>query len=163
MFLKLIYISLAIVKYNFPVYNFVIFSIVILLFALHLQVMNLSGVIILMLNINAAKVSRFPENITKVRLVTKVLQKFYYKEVCGFFIHICSNSPVLNGRLPFWEDSSRPPVSSWNLPFWDNAGLNVRFLWIFQVNHTFNKLDIKILAASNEISFASCSLLPISS
>ena len=138
-------------------------SIVILLFTLHLQVLNLSGVIILMVNINATKVSRFPENITKVRLVTKVLQMFYYKEVCGFFIHICSNSPVLNGRLPFWEDSSRPPVSSWNLPFWDNAGLNVRFLWIFQVSHTFYKFDIKILAASNDISCASCSLLPISS
>ena len=32
-------------------------------------------------------------------------------------IYLCSNSPVLNGRLLFWHDSSRPHVSSWNLPF----------------------------------------------
>ena len=31
---------------------------------------------------------------------------------------IHSNSPVFNGRLPFWEVVSRPPVWSWNLPFW---------------------------------------------
>ena len=48
-----------------------------------------------------------------------------------------SNSSVLNMRLPFWEKSSRPPVSSWNLPFWDDSGLNVKPLWIFQVDHTF--------------------------
>ena len=53
---------------------------------------------------------------------------------------ICSNSPVLTGRLPFSEGSSRLPVYSWYLPFWDDPGLNVRCLWNFQVDHSFYKL-----------------------
>ena len=63
----------------------------------------------------------------------------------------CSNSLVLNGRLPFWKDSSRPPVSSWNPPFWDYPGLNVRSLWIFQVNHNSCKFDVRILTAFDKI------------
>ena len=58
--------------------------------------------------------------------------------------NICSNSPVLNRRLLFWEDSSHPPVSSWDLPLWDGPGLNARHLWIFQVNHIFCKLVWKL-------------------
>ena len=65
--------------------------------------------------------------------------------------NICSNSPVLNRRLLFWEDSSHPPVSSWDLPLWDGPGLNARHLWIFQVNHIFCKLSMKTLARSNKI------------
>ena len=34
-------------------------------------------------------------------------------------IAICSNSPVLNGRLTFGEDNSCHPVSSWNLTFFE--------------------------------------------
>ena len=67
---------------------------------------------------------------------------------------------VLNGRLLFWEGSSHPPVSSRNLPFWDYSGLNVRSLWIFQVDHIFYKLNEKIVAASNEIRCMRCSRLP---
>ena len=48
------------------------------------------------------------------------------------------------------EDS---PVYYWNLPFWDHPGLDVRYLWIFQVDHTFYELDLKILATSNEIRY----------
>ena len=76
---------------------------------------------------------------------------------------ICSNSPVLNGRLPFWKDTSHPPGPSWNLPFWDDPGLNVRYLWIFQVDHTFYKLDMEILTANNEIRCVRCSHPPSSS
>ena len=76
---------------------------------------------------------------------------------------ICSvsngNSSVLNGKLVLWEDSSRSPVSSSNVPFWDYPCLNVRSLWVFQVDHTFYKLDVKILAASNEIRCLRCSRL----
>ena len=76
---------------------------------------------------------------------------------------ICSNSPILNGRLPCWEDSSRPPSPSWNPSLWDDPGLNVRYLWIFQVDHTFYKLDVKILAANNEIRCMRCPCSPSSS
>ena len=41
---------------------------------------------------------------------------------------ICSNSLVLNGRLPFWESSSHPPVSFWNLPFWDSEKTRCQFV-----------------------------------
>ena len=61
------------------------------------------------------------------------------------------NSPGLNGMLPFWEDSSCPPVSSWNLLFWDDLGLIVWYWLIFQVDHTFYKLDVKILAFSTKL------------
>ena len=72
-------------------------------------------------------------------------------------IIVCSNSrfeqeaPVLRGR---------PPVSSWNLLFWDDPGLNVKHLWIFQVDHTFYKLHVKILATSNKITCVHCSWPP---
>ena len=72
---------------------------------------------------------------------------------------ICSNSPVLNGRLPFWEDSSRRLVSYWNRSFWDEPGLLVRYLWIFQVHNTFYKFDVKILAPINKIKRVRCSWL----
>ena len=36
----------------------------------------------------------------------------------GKVSYICSNPPVLNGKLPFWEAVSRPPTWSRNLPFW---------------------------------------------
>ena len=66
------------------------------------------------------------------------------------YIHT-SNFPVLKGRLLFSLGTSRPPVYFWNLPIWDDPGLNVRYLWILQVHHTFYKFDVKILAPSNEI------------
>ena len=72
----------------------------------------------------------------------------------------CSDSPVLNGRLPFWEDNPRLPVSSENLPSWDHP---VRYLWIFQGDHTFYKLYLKFLAISNIIWCISCSWSPSSS
>ena len=50
---------------------------------------------------------------------------------------ICSNSPVLNGSLQFSEGSSCHPVYFWNLLFCDDPGLDVRYLWIFQVNYSF--------------------------
>ena len=76
---------------------------------------------------------------------------------------ICSNSPVLNGRLPFSERSSCPPVYSISHPFWDDIGFNIRYLWIFQVYHAFHKLDVKNLATSNEIRCVHCSWPPSSS
>ena len=74
--------------------------------------------------------------------------------------YICFNSLVLNWRLPFWNDSIRLLVSSWNLPFEDYPGLNVRSLWIFQVDQILKKNDLKILAARNEIKCVRCSRLP---
>ena len=73
------------------------------------------------------------------------------------FTCICSNYPVLKGRLPFWEDNSHHPVSLLNLPFWDDPGLDIRYLWIFQVDHSFYKLHLKFLATSNKIRCTSCS------
>ena len=78
-------------------------------------------------------------------------------------IIVRSNSPVLNWRLPFREESSGPCGPSWNLTFWDDSGLNVRYLWIVRVDHTFYKLDVKILAAINDIRCARCSYPPYSS
>ena len=86
----------------------------------------------------------------------------------------CSGSPVFNGRLPFWKGSSRPPVSFWNLPFWvDPCMAYLSRPWsllkcqIFtnfsQVDHTFDKLEVKILAASNEIRCVYSFWLPFSS
>ena len=66
-------------------------------------------------------------------------------------------------EAPFWKDTSRPPGPSWNLPLWDNPGLNFRYLWIFQVDTLFYKLDVKILAAKNEIRCVSSSYPPSSS
>ena len=57
---------------------------------------------------------------------------------------ICYISPFLKGHL------LSSPFFFWNLPFWDHPDLNVRSLWILQVDHTSYKLDVKILAASNE-------------
>ena len=80
----------------------------------------------------------------------KILGDLLYWEVLISFFGEENVRNVLNGRLPFWEDSSRPPVSHWSIPFWDDPGLLVRYLWIFQIYHTFYKLDVKILAAINE-------------
>ena len=85
----------------------------------------------------------------------------YHQLICGSQ-NICSNSPILNGRLPFSLGSSRSHVYFWNLPFWDDPGLNVRYLWILQVHHTFYKLDVKILDPSNEIRCMHCSWPPTS-
>ena len=71
-------------------------------------------------------------------------------------LRICSNSPVLSGSLPLWDDSSLPPISSWNLPFWDDPGMNVKYLWIFQVDHTFYKFDVKSLSPCNKIRCVRC-------
>ena len=71
--------------------------------------------------------------------------------------YICSNSPFLNGRLPFWQNSSCNPVSSWYLPFLGAPGLNVRFLKTLQVDHPFYKYEVKILAATNEVRCVRCS------
>ena len=62
-----------------------------------------------------------------------------------------------NVNIRFWEGNSRPPVSSWNLPFWDDPWLNIRCLWIFQVGHTFYKLEVKMLATSNKMRCVRCS------
>ena len=92
---------------------------------------------------------------------------FFFSIRVFFYGHwrftICPNSPVLNGGLPLSEGSARPPVYYWNLTFWDDPGLNVRYLWIFQVDHIFYKLDVKILATSNEIRCVRCSYPPSSS
>ena len=77
-------------------------------------------------------------------------------------IYISFNSTVFNGRLPFWEDGSRPSDPFSNLPFWDDPDLNVRYLWVFQVDQTFYKLDMKIVAPDNEIRCVRCSW-PLSS
>ena len=76
---------------------------------------------------------------------------------------ICSNSPALNGRLPFWEESFHPPDLSWILPFWDNPDLNVRYLWNFQVDHTFYKVNVKILTTINDMRYVRCYYPPSSS
>ena len=39
-------------------------------------------------------------------------------------------APVSRRQLPL-------SCNSLNLPFWDDPGLDVRYLWIFQINHTF--------------------------
>ena len=85
-----------------------------------------------------------------------ICKRLFYQNYVQLTI-ICSNSPVLNGSLPFWEDSSRSPVSHWNLPFWDDPGLLVRCLWIFQVHNTFYTFDVKILVAINKIKSVRCS------
>ena len=72
----------------------------------------------------------------------------------------CSVNVTYIPTLPFWTVGSRPPGPSWNLPFWDDPGLNVRYLRIFQVDHTFYKLDMEILTANNEIRCVRCSHPP---
>ena len=74
--------------------------------------------------------------------------------LCKYWTSLVSQTYV--PTLPSWEESSRPPAPSRNLPFWDDSGLNVRYLRIFQVDHTFYKLDVKVLAAINDIR---CALL----
>ena len=69
---------------------------------------------------------------------------------------------IFRGYIPFLEDSYLPPIFSWNPLFWNETELNVRSLWTFLVNHTFYKLNVKILAASNEIRCVHCSWLPTS-
>ena len=77
-----------------------------------------------------------------------ILEPFADKQTRNYDTE-CTNQQ--NGRLPFWEDSSCPPGCSSNLPFWEDRGLNVRYLRIFQIKHIFYKLDVKIVAANNEI------------
>ena len=93
-----------------------------------------------------------------------LLLHFFFSIRVFFYGHwrftICPNSPVLNGGLPLSEGSARPPVYYWNLPFWDDPDLNVRYLWIFQVDHIFYKLDVKILVTSNEFKCVRALLLP---
>ena len=82
-------------------------------------------------------------------------------------LHKCSNKfwgIVLGNHayvptLPFWEDTSSPPSLFWNLPFWDDSDLNVKYLWIFQVDHTFYKLDVKFLAANKVHAFLLSTIL----
>ena len=82
-------------------------------------------------------------------------------------LHKCSNKfwgIVLGNHayvptLPFWEDTSSPPGLFWNLPFWDDSDLNVKYLWIFQVDHTFYKLDVKFLAANKVRAFLLSTIL----
>ena len=65
--------------------------------------------------------------------------------------------------LPFWEDNPRPPGLFWNIASWDDTDSNVGNLRIFQVDHTFYKLDVKILPANNKITYVRCSCPPSSS
>ena len=46
----------------------------------------------------------------------------------------------------------------WSVLFWDDPVLNDRSLWDFQDDNIFQKLDVKILAASNKIRYV-CVLL----
>ena len=86
---------------------------------------------------------------------------------CGISIGlgICSSSPVLNGRLPFWQDSSRPAaVSPWKVSRFEMILAWMSDMYKFsQVYQTFYKLDVKILAASDEIRCVRCSWPPSSS
>ena len=70
---------------------------------------------------------------------------------------MCSNNPTLNRGFLFWEDISHPSSPFWNLPIWDDPDLNVKHLWVFQIDHIFYKLDVKILAANNKIKCMPCS------
>ena len=45
----------------------------------------------------------------------------------------------------------------WSVLFWDDPALNDKSLWDFQDN-IFQKLDVKILAASNEIRYVCVAL-----
>ena len=65
-------------------------------------------------------------------------------------------APVLRGQLL----SSQPFLKS---PVLRDTDSNVRDLQIFQVDQTFYKLDVKILAANNEIRYVHCSCPPSSS
>ena len=69
-----------------------------------------------------------------------------------------------HASMPFsWLSKYVLSVNFKNLPFWDDSGLNARYLWIFQVDHTFYKIYMKILAASNEIRCVRYPWLPFSS
>ena len=63
-------------------------------------------------------------------------------------------------EAPVWKEWLLLPVSSWNLLFWDYSGLNVRSLWIFQVNSNFCKPDVKILIDNDKIRCMHCSRQP---
>ena len=58
--------------------------------------------------------------------------------------------------LPVWEDNPRPPGLFWNIPSWDDTDSNVGNLRVFQADHTFYKLDVKILPANNKITYVRC-------
>ena len=95
-------------------------------------------------------------------LIGSEIENLFKKVEIKFQIYecICFNSPVQNGRLPSWMDSFRPAVSTWNLPFWDDAGLHIKYLSFFQVDHSFYKLDVKFLFTRNKIRCVHCSWLP---
>ena len=81
-------------------------------------------------------------------------------------LHMCVIFVVYLAYVPtllFWTGVSCPPCPSGNLLFWEDPDLNIKYLWIFQVNHTFYKLDVKILAANNKIRCLSSSYAPSSS
>ena len=61
-----------------------------------------------------------------------------------YVVQILYSAPIHMLRFsPFEREASvsrrklLPLFNSWNLPFWDDPGLYVRYLWIFQINHTF--------------------------
>ena len=92
----------------------------------------------------------------------------FFSFLSGFSFTDTDDSPYVS-TLPFWTGVccfQRAAPSSrllLKIPFWDDPGLNVRYLWIFQVDHIFYKLDVKILATSNEIRCVRCSYPPSSS
>ena len=63
-------------------------------------------------------------------------------------------------QLSRFERIGPVPVSSWNLPFREYPGINVRSLWIFQVDYDFCKPDVEILAANDKIKCVRCSSQP---
>ena len=56
---------------------------------------------------------------------------------------------VLRGQLPSSLSFLKSLVLWWD-DWWSWLG-NVRYLWIFQVDHIFYKLDVKILTNNNKI------------
>ena len=73
---------------------------------------------------------------------------------------ICFNSPVLNERLPFPEGSSCPPVIPEISRF--EMILGCQIFMNFSSGSHFLKLDVKILATSNDIRYVHCSWIPSS-
>ena len=92
-------------------------------------------------------------SLLKLVIITEFFKLHFVKVVTSalkLHVYICYNSPVLNGRLPCWEENSCSPVSTWKLSFWDNPGFHTSISEFFQVNHTFWKLDMKVLVTSNK-------------
>ena len=55
----------------------------------------------------------------------------------SIYLSICSNLPILNGRLSFWEVVSSPPVWSRNLSFW---GKRTNFQFFCKHSNMYRKL-----------------------